>query len=111
MSLSKFPDQLKREDILPAQKKSKLSKENCKPIRILSNISVIYERCLYNQIATYSEKVFSKYQCRFRKGYSAQYYCTSCQIKIKELKVNDVYSSWKYIICCSSRINTWSFII
>ena len=70
---SKFPNELKQADIVPAHKKrSKLSKENCKPIRILPNVSKIYERCLYDQIATYLEHIFSRYQCGFCKGYSAQ---------------------------------------
>ena len=53
-------------------KKSKLSKENYRPISILPNVSKVYERCLYDQIATYFEHIFSRYQCGFRKGYSAQ---------------------------------------
>ena len=46
--------------------------ENYRPISILPNVSKIYERCLYDQIATYFEHIFSRYQCSFRKGYSAQ---------------------------------------
>ena len=55
-------------------KKSKFSKENYRPISILPNISKVYERCLYDQISKkIFEDVFSKYQCDFRKGYSAQH--------------------------------------
>ena len=36
-------------------------------------ISKIYERCLYDQTSNFFEDVFSKYQCGFRKGYSAQH--------------------------------------
>ena len=50
-----------------------LPKENYRPNRILPNISKIYERCLYDQIAPYFENIFFKYQCGFRKWYSAQY--------------------------------------
>ena len=32
----------------------------------------MYERCLYNQISKYFKTRFSKFQCGFRKGYSAQ---------------------------------------
>ena len=53
-------------------KKSELSKKNYRPVSILANVSKIYERCLYDQIATYFEHIFSRYQCGFRKGYSAQ---------------------------------------
>ena len=69
---SKFPNELKQAGIVPAHKKSKLSKQNYKPISIFPNVSKIYERCLYNQIATYFEHTFSRHQCGFRKGYSAQ---------------------------------------
>ena len=36
------------------------------------NVSKIYERRLYDQIRTYFEHIFSRYQCGFRKGYSTQ---------------------------------------
>ena len=51
----------------------KLSKENYRRISIHPNVSKIYERCLYDQIATFFEHVFSRYQCGFCKGYSAQH--------------------------------------
>ena len=41
---------------------------------ILSSISKIYERCLYDQIQVFLDSVLSKYQCRFRKGYNTQHY-------------------------------------
>ena len=47
--------------------------ENYRPISILPNVSKIYERGLYDQIATYFEHVFSRYQCGFCKGYSSQH--------------------------------------
>ena len=68
----KFHNELKEADIVPVhKKKSKFSKENYRPISILPNISKVYERCLYDQISNFFEDVFSKYQCGFRKGYSA----------------------------------------
>ena len=54
-------------------KKSKISKENYRPVSILQNVSKIYERCLYDQIATFFELIFSTYQCGFHKGYSTQH--------------------------------------
>ena len=39
---------------------------------ILPNVSKIFERCLYDQKATYFEHIFSRYQCGFCKGNSAQ---------------------------------------
>ena len=71
---SKFHNELKEADIVPVhKKKSKFSTENYRPISILPNISKVCERCLYDQISNFFEDVFSKYQCGFRKGYSAQH--------------------------------------
>ena len=70
--LQNFPTNWNKQTSYRHIKKSKLSKENYRPISILPNVSKIYERCLYDQIATYFEHVFSRYQCVFRKGHSAQ---------------------------------------
>ena len=57
-----FPSDLKVADVTPAfKKKSKTSKDNYRPISILSNITKIYERCLYNQMQTYFDNVLSNY--------------------------------------------------
>ena len=40
---------------------------------ILSNISKIFKRCIFQQISKLIESLFSKYQCWFRKQYSTQY--------------------------------------
>ena len=50
------------------KKKSKSSKDNYSPVSILSDISKVYERCIYDQIQIYFDKILSKYQCSFRKG-------------------------------------------
>ena len=76
-SESFFPDDLKRAEVIPVFKKhikkdSKTLKENCRPVSILSNISKIYETCLYNELSNYSEDTFSDYQFGFRKGISSQ---------------------------------------
>ena len=44
-----FPSDLKIADVTPAyKKKSRYSKDNYRPVSILSNISKIYERCIYD---------------------------------------------------------------
>ena len=69
-----FPTTLKLANIAPVYKKgSKNSKENYKSVSILPNISKIYERCLFKPMSNYFENIFSKYQCGFRQGLSAQY--------------------------------------
>ena len=74
ISKSMFPSDLKLADVTPVYKnKSKNSKDNYRPVSILSNISKIYERCLYDQIQVFFESILSKYQCAFRRGYNAQH--------------------------------------
>ena len=76
---------LKVVDVTPAfKKKSKISKDNCRPISILPNLSKIYERCLYNQMQTYFHDILSKYQCGFRKGFNVQHCLVSMIKKWKE---------------------------
>ena len=67
ISSSTFPNQLKEAD----RKKSKLSKENYRPMSTVSNISKVNEMCLYDQLSDYFGNMFSKLQCGFRKGYTA----------------------------------------
>ena len=69
-----FPDELKHADIKPIYKKeSRNEKENYRPVSILRNLSKIFERCMYDQLRDYFDKLLPKYQCGFRKGFSTQY--------------------------------------
>ena len=69
-----LPSDLKFADVTPAyKKKSKNSKDNYRPVSILSNISKAYERCIYDQMEAYFETILSPNQCGFRKGFSAQH--------------------------------------
>ena len=78
-----FPSDLKAADVTQAfKKKSKISKDNCRPI--LPNISKIYERCLYNQMQTYFDNLLPKHQCGFRKGFNAQHCLVSTVEKWKK---------------------------
>ena len=72
--VKEFHVELKEVDIIPVhKKKSKLSKENYRAFCILPNIPKVSERCSYDQISSCLENGFSKYQCGFREGYSAQH--------------------------------------
>ena len=74
VSGSIFPHFLRNAIITPFHKKGvKSSKDNYRPVSILSNISKIYERLLFKQISEYFEPILSKFQCGFRKAYSAQH--------------------------------------
>ena len=69
-----FPLDLKLADvILVNKKKSKSSKDNYRPVSILSNIFKVYESCIYNQIHSYFHKILSSKQCGFCKDYNAQH--------------------------------------
>ena len=73
VSNSIFPNSLKNAIITPVHKKgAKTSKDNYRPVSILSNISKIYERLLLNKMSEYFEPILSKFQCGFRKGFSAR---------------------------------------
>ena len=66
-----FPDELKHADIKPIHKmESRNEKESYRPVSILPNLSKIFERCMYDQLKDYFEKLLSTYQCGFRKGVS-----------------------------------------
>ena len=85
ISKSVFPSDLKLADVTPVyKKKSKNSKDNYRPVSILSNISKIYERCIYDQIQLFFDSVLSKYQCGFRRGYNAQHCLVSLIEKWKK---------------------------
>ena len=74
MSKSIFPLDLKLADVIPVyKKKSKISKDNYRPVSILSNISKIYERCIYDQIQLFFDSLLSKYLYGFRRGHNAQH--------------------------------------
>ena len=79
-----FPPDLKLVDFTPVHKnKSKNSKDNYKPVSTLSNISKIYERCLYDQIQFFFDSILSKYQYGFRRGCNPQH----CLITLIEKSV------------------------
>ena len=55
-----FPHDLKNANITPVFKKGDRNSEtNYRPVRILLNISKIYERCLYKQMSKFFDKTLS----------------------------------------------------
>ena len=76
-----FPSCLKEADVTPIHKKDKKDKkENYRPVSILPFLSKIFERSIFIQRSTFFEDIFSKQQCRFRKGYNTQ----QCLLKMLE---------------------------
>ena len=51
----------------------KSSKDNYRPVSILSNVSKVYERHLYDQTQSLFEKILPPCQCGFCKGFNAQH--------------------------------------
>ena len=82
-----FPNDFKKALVHPIHKKEcKTEKSNYRPISILPNLSKIYERLLYDQMYSYFDKFFVKYQCGFRKGYNAQHCLLVMIEKMKEAR-------------------------
>ena len=80
-----FPNDLKHADIVPVYKKNnKCEKKNYGPVSILSNLSKIYEKLMYNQLYDYFVNILFPSQCGFRKGYSAQHCLLVMIEKFKE---------------------------
>ena len=79
-----YVDAFKKAEIRPIYKKDgRTEKSNYRSISVLSNVSKIYERCLYDQIYSYFDKIFSRYQCGFRKGFSTQHILLTMIEKMK----------------------------
>ena len=69
ITTSIFPSSFKHTIITPVFKKGdKNSKENYKPVSILTNLSKMFERFLFKQISNFMKTFLSKQQCGFRKG-------------------------------------------
>ena len=74
LEVCEFPKIMKLADVTPVYKKgNRFKKENYRPVSILSNLSKIFEKCIYKQLSPFFENILSKQQCGFRKNYSAQH--------------------------------------
>ena len=60
------------------------NKANYRPVSIVTNISKIYEKLLYNQLSKYFDSLLAANQCGFRKGFSSQYCLLVMLEKFKE---------------------------
>ena len=69
-----FPTELKSGDISSLYKKDDVfNKKNYRPITVLSSVSKIFERLMYEQIIPFAECFLSPLLCGFWKGYNAQH--------------------------------------
>ena len=73
VDLGIFPDNLKLADLLPSFKAgNRTYLGNYRPISILPALSKIFQHVLLKQMENFVESILSKFQCGFRKGFSAQ---------------------------------------
>ena len=69
-----FPDSLNIPSITPAHKEDEPTvKENYRPVSVLSLLSKVFERLIYDQLSEYLEKYFNTLLCSFRKAHSTQH--------------------------------------
>ena len=69
-----FPEELKLAKVTPLFKKADLfDKVTYRPVSLLSHISKVYERIIFNQIMTYFEPYFSIYLTGFRENHNTQH--------------------------------------
>ena len=65
-------------------KNNRHEKENYRPVSIISVISKILERCLYDQIYKHIDNRLSRHQMGYRKGHSSQHSLTAMFNKRKK---------------------------
>ena len=96
-----FPPDLKLADVNPVYKKiSKNSKDNYRSVSILSTISKIYERCLYDQIQVFFDSILSKYQCGFRRDHDKYSSWSEILFGVPQGSILGLYSStFLYVTC------------
>ena len=64
-----FPSWFKHADVTPLhQKCNKSLEENYRPVRVLPVLS----KCMFNQMSSFFDDLFSKYQYGLRKGFSTR---------------------------------------
>ena len=71
--ISVFPQNLKNANITPVFKKGDTnSKTNYRPVSILPNLRFMKDMSI-NKCQSFFDKILSKYQCSFRKGFNSQH--------------------------------------
>ena len=69
-----FPSELKLAEVFPVFKKLYcMNKENYRPVSLLSHMSKVFERILYNQLKDFMKDKLFNILTGFRKGHTAQH--------------------------------------
>ena len=91
-----YVEDFKKAEVRPLYKKDgRKEKSYYRPVSIPSNVSKVYEWCLYDQIYDFFENKFSRYQCGLRTGFNTQNALLS--IAGKMLLARDKKSLWRNI--------------
>ena len=70
----KIPVTLENVNVIPAHKKDDpTDKTNFRPISVLSLLSKVFERVIYNQLGTFLDSFLNKLLCGFRKDHTTQH--------------------------------------
>ena len=70
----KFPITLKNANVIPVHKKDDpTDKTNFRSVSVLSLLSKVFQRVIYNQLGMYVDTFLNKLLCRFRKAHSTQH--------------------------------------
>ena len=73
-----YPDDLKLAEVSPVFKvKDDFDKENYRPASVLSHVSKVFERIMYQQIEDFMKNKLSSLLTGFRKNHSTQH-CLIC---------------------------------
>ena len=71
---STFPEELKHFEVIPVYRKlDPLKKENYRPVSLLTHVSKVFERNIYQQTNTYMKDKLSKCLTGFRKSNGTQH--------------------------------------
>ena len=77
-----YPDEIKLAEVSPAyKKKDDLDKENYRPVSVLSHVSKVFERIMYQQIEEFMKDKLSNLLTGFRKNHSTQH-CLMCMLEM-----------------------------
>ena len=70
-----FPSPLKLGDVTSLHKKGRKNmKGSFVPVSTLPSLSKNFEKCMFAQMSTFFDNIFSNQQCGFPKGYSTQHW-------------------------------------
>ena len=70
-----FPDELKLAEVIPLFKKADpFDKSNYRPVSLLSHMSKVFERIIYNQINENIEPLLSNLLTGFRKNHNTTFF-------------------------------------